>query len=229
MMLVGLGEVPLQSSVTGSGPMGNRHAVKTGPEFLHVNRDRTELIIYGCLRTTLPLNTNIPNVICGVIEKYLTITKIWGKVDEFLEIIDDIRIKPTKELYRHWLNAFSYESFKDGVIRYNFLVKGSQFFVGIIPTDNIVENSKIALTHRDLKGSIAYWSHNGSIEIATERSKNHGETYGDNDVISVILNFESLKVTFLKNDTQQARVSIDGNTSYNFAVSVYQGFVEYEP
>ena len=109
------------------------------------------------------------------------------------------------------------------------MVKGTSFFIGIIPTVNIMSNARVALTNPDFKGSIAYYSGgyiSNNIQQSAHRLKKYGDE-SDNDVISVILDFSHCKVSFLKNGKKQGSMRIEGNISYSFGVSIKQGHVQY--
>ena len=196
-----------------------------------LRKEAYNLTVHGYINAINELTKNVPLAIYDMIETFYTRYDIWGYIDSNLEIKDDLKIVHKSGIHATWSNAFSYQSFWKGIIRFEVQINGSHCFIGVIPTDNIIKNTGCALSNKLLRGSIGYWDYDGSILNGTNGDKRcYAETYGDNDRITIILDFEKYLVRFEKNGFDQGSLPIQRNTAYSFGVSVCYTFgVQYVP
>ena len=203
----------------------HRTRIRNGSYIPSLRKEAYNLTVHGYINTINELTKHVPLPIYDMIETFYTRYDIWGPIDSNLEIKDDLKVVHKSGIHAKWSNVFSYQSFWKGIVRFEVKINGSHCFVGVIPTDNIIKNTGCALSNKLLRNSIGYWDYDGSILNGTNGDKRcYAETYGDNDRITIILDFEEYLVRFEKNGFDQGSLPIQKNTAYSFGVSVCYTF-----
>ena len=203
---------------------------RKAPTIAMMRTETNNLLIHGYLHD-LKCISSPPENVCILIKHYYTIYDIWGIIDDGLRIEYGTKIKRKSldSCTKCWFNAFSYQSFWRGIVEFKLKMNGLYFVAGVVPTANIVVNTKCAMSNIALKDSIGWWSQCGII-----RNDTNGDivktdvVYGRGCEISIVLDFKQYRAIFKKNGVLQGSLAIKQNISYNVGISACSLFgVEY--
>ena len=164
---------------------------------------------------------------------YYDVAFKWETIDDGIDPSnDDTEVHRRNNTGLGWRNAFSCD-FYCGIIECKLQLKGSQHFVGVMPSESVRQNAgRMAMCSDVFDNSIGYWTNDGSIidNSAMNGRNSHPTVYRFNkdEIIRIMLNFEENKVSFWKGDTKQIEISIIPNIPYVIAVSLLvDGSIQY--